>query len=260
MRRRPAALAAAVISLLAPVAALAGCGADPGVRTTDGPRRLPVELPADGSTPIVQVGDWLPLITADGHVYTDGAPATRSSLRSAVAPLPPSPQPVDVAELTADGLAAVVAKAHELGLLSTPPDYGDPHITDVGSLTLTLTTAERTFVHHAYAPDERTGIRAEDAARDRLQEFTRFLDDLAAELGDDLGDAVPYVPAQWVVDTHPLADATAAEDWPFAAAPTDGCATFPLEGGVDTATGVYFADTGTRHHTVTVRPALPGEC
>ena len=239
MRRPVVPARAAVVLLTLVLVTLVGCGGDPGVRTTGEPRRIPVELPADGSTPIVQIGDWLPLITADGHVYTDGARATRSGVRRAMAPLPPSPQPVDVALLTPDGLAAVVAEAHELGLLAAPPDYGDPQVTDSGSLTVTLTTADGSFVHRADAPDERTGVRGEDAARDRLQRFTRFLDDLGDELGDDLGPREPYVPTRWIVDTDPLAQASAADEWPFPDGPVDGCAAFPLDDGADAVTGVY---------------------
>src|SRR4051794_30501379 len=72
-RRRTGMRRRIVVTLASALAAvvLAGCGIGSGVRTISRPGPLPVLLPLDGSTAIIRVGDWLPMISADGHVYTD---------------------------------------------------------------------------------------------------------------------------------------------------------------------------------------------
>ena len=144
-------------------------------------------------------------------------------------------------------------------LLQAPPDYGNPGISDQGYLVVTLTTAAGTFEHRVYAPGEPTQDPAADAARDRLDEFVSFLASLSSELGDDLGPWTPYVPEQWLVDTAPYVESSGSQPWPFDTEPVDGCATFPSDPDVDTASGVYAVPTATSggERVVEVSPALP---
>jgi hypothetical protein len=158
-------------------------------------------------------------------------------------------------------VAAVLAEADELGLLQTPPDYGEPGITDQGYLRVTLATADGTFEHSVYAPGEETGDAAADAARARLDDFVRFVNTLQMQLGDEIGAPEPYVPEQWIVDTTPYVDRADVTAWPFDGDPVDGCVALPSDAGSDTASGVYSVtvpgeDTD-EEHIVEVRPALP---
>lgn len=247
----------AVVVALLVACIVSSCGDSTGVWSgPSGPP--PIELPADPNQPVVQIDEWLPVITADGHVYTDAREPTDSASASFQVPLPPAPQPVAVAQLTATGLQEVMLEAQRLGLIGAPPDYGDPKITDQGSLKVTVTTAHGPFVHSVYAPGERTGVRRQDAAREALNSFVAFIDGLPGRLDGELSDAEPYVPSRWLVELEPKYQRMAAPPpWPFAQPPVKGCATFPLDRDVDTATGVYRVTIDGRERMVSVKPALP---
>lgn len=254
MPRSPRSLLLAIAGLLP----LAACGASAGV--TSGPSGPDtIGLPADGSALIVQVGGWLPAITADGRVFTDAVREPPvAGLRSSMVPAPPAPQPVAVAQMTADGVQQMLREARRLGLLAPPPVYGDPNITDVGTATLTLATAGGTFVHSVYAPGARTGVSSQDAARDRFEEFGRYIMERVAGVDAELGEARPYVPARWTVKVDRVHDGTdRALPWPFADAPEEGCRRFAIAGARDTVTGVYSAVIAGRDRIVSIRPALP---
>jgi len=213
-------------------------------------------LPQDPDAAFVTIDvEGIPAITADGRVF-DRAPAAQGF--TAALPLNQAIGPLVTAQLTPAGLQAVVAEADELGLLQTPPDYGDPGISDSGYLDVVLTTADGVYEHHVYAPGEETGDRDADAARDRLDEFVSFVGSLSQHVGDELGPWSPYVPERWVVDTAPYVESSDARAWPFATDPVDGCATFPSAADDDTASGVYTVESpGGVERTVEVSPALP---
>ncbi len=66
------------------------------------------------------------------------------------------------------------------------------------------------------------------------------------------------MPTQWILELDPYYDV--ADDpipWPFIEAPAEGCRTFPVDDGVDTATGVYSTAVDGRDRLVSVKPALP---
>lgn len=241
--------------------------ADPGTTepdrptTTETPDDLPAP-PADPDAALVTIDGGVPAITADGRVF-DRAEGPQGF--AAALPLDPPTGALTIAQLTPAGLAEVLATADELGLLGTPPDYGDPGITDQGYLSVTIATADGTFEHSLYAPGEPSGDRDSDANRERLYEFVDFVSSLQMQLGDDISSPEPYVPDQWVVDTSPYVEQHDVEAWPFADDPVDGCTTFPTRPDLDTASGVYTVtvpgeDTD-EEHIVEVRPALPfSEC
>lgn len=230
--------------------------ADPPVTTTAGHDDLPA-LPDDPDAAFVVLDSGVPAITADGRVFERVADAQGFA---AVAPPKPAIGALTVSQLTPEGLAQVLAFAHELGLLTDPPDYGDVGVTDQGDAITTLTTADGTFVHSVYAPGYETGDPDADAARERLAQFVRFVGALHTELGDDISHPEPYVPDQWIVNTSPYVSSGFAPAWPFDDAPVDGCVTLPLADSTDTVSGVYTlpddTDTG-RGHVVHVSPVLP---
>jgi hypothetical protein len=275
MHRRVALIAIALVTLGA-----AACGSDDdGSSTTDAPATT-TDAPSSTTTPdepttTVEPGDrpsppsdpdaalltidgGVPAITADGRVFmrVDGPQGFAAAL-----PLGEPTGALTVAQLTADGLAAVLAEADDLGLLDTPPDYGEPGITDQGYLRVTLATADGTFEHSVYAPGEETGDADADAARARLDEFVHFVDTLQMQLGDEISSPQPYVPEQWIIDTSPYVEQDDVQAWPFAIDPVDGCVSLPSDADADTASGVYSVtvpgeDTD-EEHIVEVRPALP---
>lgn len=242
----------------------AACGGDDGtiIDYDPAPTTTPAgDLPAldddpDAAFVVIDV-EGVPAITADGRVF-DRAPRPQG-FAAAAAPLNDPVGTLVTAQLTPDGLRAVVAKAAALELLQTPPDYGEPGITDMGSLDVTLTTADGVYEHHVYAPNESTGDRSEDAARARLAEFVIYVRSLSIELGDDIGPWTPYVPDRWVVDTSPYVGVSDTEPWPFDTEPVDGCVAFPSDPDADTASGLYaLASPGSEYdRVVEVSPALP---
>jgi hypothetical protein len=263
MHRRVALIALAVVTLGA-----AACGSDDSPAGTDAPSSTtvptttvePGDVPAPPTDPdaaLLTIDGGVPAITADGRVFmrVDGPQGLTAAL-----PLGEPTGALTVAQLTPDGLIAVLAEAEALGLLGTPPDYGDPGITDQGYLRVTLATADGTFEHSVYAPGEETGDAEADAARDRLDDFVHFVDTLQMQLGDEISDPMPYVPEQWVIDTSPYVEQHDVTSWPFDIDPVDGCVALPSDAATDTASGVYSATlpggTG-REHIVEVRPALP---
>jgi len=262
MRRRT--LATAALAVMAVTACSAGDDtADPPAPPS---RALPA-LPADPDAAFVQIGaHGVPAITADGRVFrTVEQPAGFARPTHAAAALPLG-QPVgalEVAQLTDDGLRAVLRRAAELELLQQPPDYGAPGITDQGSLVVRLSTAGATYEHDVYAPDEDVDDPDAQAARDRLDDFVGFVGALREHVGDELGPWIPYVPEQWVVDVGAYVDPTSADAWPFDAAPMAGCTTFDVAGDtagdIDTVSGVYLATVpgADDDQVVEVRPALP---
>lgn len=265
MHRRAAVIAVALLAVGA-----AACGGDDDTTSTTPPTTIESPStttepdgpdvpapPADPDAALLTIDAGVPAITADGRVFQ----RVDEPQGFAALPLNPVTGALTVAQLTPDGLTAVLAEADELGLLQAPPDYGDPGITDQGYLTVTLTTADGTFEHSVYAPGEESGDRDADAARDRLDEFVDFVYSLQMQLGDDIGKPEPYVPEQWVIDTSPYVEQDDVRAWPFAVDPVDGCVALPAEGGTDTASGVYTVtvpgeDTD-EEHIVEVRPALP---
>lgn len=228
-----------------------------GPTTTGGPSDVP-SPPADPDAALLTVDGGVPAITADGRVFMR---ADEPQGFAAALPLGQPTGALTIAQLTPEGLDRVLAEADEAGLLQTPPDYGDPGITDQGYLEVTLATADGTFEHSVYAPDEDSGDPDADAARDRLDDFIQFVETLPLELGDEISQPEPYVPEQWVVDTSPYVEQDDVEAWPFEIDPADGCMTFPSDADLDTASGVYSVtvpgeDTD-EEHIVEVRPALP---
>ena len=199
----------------------------------------------------------MPAITSDGRVFRRIEEAPEGFARAAMAPQPPPVGALEVAQLSEAGLMDVVRKAAELRLLEEPPDYGDPMITDQGSLVVTLSTAGATYEHDVYAPGEEVDDDDAQAARDRLDEFVDFVSSLQTHLDGEIGPWTPYVPEQWVVDVHPQVESWDAEPWPFDVAPSEGCTSFELAGGTDTVSGVYTATVDGSDEIVEVRPALP---
>ena len=209
---------------------------------------------AGGDAAFVEIGSrGIPAITADGRVFVQASePGPSGFATPAMAPHVPEVGAVQVAQLTAGGLERVLFEAASRRLLSEPPDYGDPMITDMGSLTVRLSTASATYTHSVYAPGELVDDTTQQAARHRLDGFVDFVHDLREHVGGELGPWEPYVPEQWIVDLHPHVDSGDAEPWPFAAPPSNGCQAFAVD-GADTASGVYTDG----DVTVEVRPVLP---
>lgn len=255
-------LRAPLILLVSLAAAAAACGGDDSTSSTVPPpdtaadtgptTTLPsVDLPSDPDAAVVTIDEaGIPAVTADGRVFA------RAEAEGAL-PLNDPTGALVTAQLTPAGLAQLMAKADELELLQTPPDYGDPGITDSGYLTVVLTTAEGTFEHSVYAPGEETGDADADAARERLDDFVDFINSLQTQLGDELGPWTPYIPEQWVVDPDAYVSSEGADPWPFDVDPAPGCTTFPLGGDSDTVSGVYVAAIEGRDQIVEVRPVLP---
>jgi hypothetical protein len=260
MRRESVVLLAAVALSAAACAAGDAARATQTAAGTASPPTSTAALPRDPDALFVRVGGaGTPAIAADGRVFRAARPAATGLRFAAAPPLAPS-GPLEVARLGTAGLATVFAKALELDLLRPPPDYGDPAITDMGTLVVTIAVDGATYVHAVYAPGEPVDDPAAQAARDRLAEFVSFAESLHLHLDDELGPWAPYLPERWVVDVDAYVDRAQTAPWPFETSPEDGCAVLATSGERDTASGTYTLTSDGHESLVAVRPALPFEC
>ena len=114
-------------------------------------------------------------------VFGDG----RVLLTTPSAGMPNAFVPRTVRTLDDAGLQMVLDQAEEAQLLQTPPEYGQPGVTDVPSTAVSLATADDTYTHSAYALGfEDPGLpAAQTAARTRLDGFVKWLEDIDDERG-----------------------------------------------------------------------------
>ena len=130
--------------------------------------------------------------------------------------------PRTVRTLDDAGLQMVLDQAAEAQLLQTPPEYGQPGVTDLPSTAVRLATAADTYTHSAYALGfEDPGLpAAQTAARARLDGFVKWLEDIdqsaagAVSKPEDWQSpslAVLAVPSQRLRE-----DAAEAKPWPVA--------------------------------------------
>lgn len=269
--------------LIATIAACGGADAttEPsstttGVDTTSepvsGPAGDPIALPEDPSTPVVAIGAEEIVITADGTVYRRtrpepqgfGSMSPTAAESAAAPPADPAPAAYETARLTEAGLVRVFATAEELGLVATPPDYGEPGITDQGTFTVVVTTADAEHRHSVYAPGERTGDDDADDARDRLDSFVDQMRDLEGRFDEELSAFEPYAPERWRVDLDAYVSTAEVRPWPLPELPSQGCTTFapdefadPADGGregPDPVSGVYETE---QDDEIVVAPVMP---
>jgi hypothetical protein len=174
--------------------------------------------------------------------------------------------------LTRSGLARVVDDARAAGLLdSSPPDYGDPGITDQATTTVTVSVGGTTHRVEVYALgfDGRvSGVTAEQREnRQRLERLIRRAGDPSALGGDVVpGSSRRYEPATLAVLVRP-ADTTGGDvrAWPLADLAGIDCVA--LSGAdrtavLDAARTAGAGDTwtsGDATYQLTFRPLLPDE-
>lgn len=207
--RRAALALTAVLAL-----ALTGCqslrGGDAGDPPT-GDDVVPGGVPAASGAPVLELATgggfvpWgydfsaLPTLV----VYDDGR-AIVPGPQIAIYPAPALPN-LQVEQLSADDLDALIAAARDAGLLADAPDYGMPNVTDLPTTTLTLTVDGRTYTHAAYAlgfvdgesagqdgavAPQDSGLTQEQAdARATLVDFIAAANDLVGALGN--GESYP---------------------------------------------------------------------
>lgn len=226
----------------------------------DGRTVAGIELGPAGE-PLVELNGWL-YVTNAGDVYRmvdqddlAGGLATPSGSYW-MAP-PPPPPTWEIAQLTDAGLEAVVSTLDEHGMFDPAPDYGDLFVTDIPGFSMIVHRADTASVHELLLPHEQIpGDAAANAARANLVEVIDYFTDLEIELGDDLSDFEPYVPARWQI-SQSYEGGPGQERWRFQTSPDLGCSDFAGDtttvDGVDAVTGRYKVD-GT---VVDVSPMFP---
>ena len=172
---------------------------------TEGPGFTPVTLAVDRRPSFRLYGDGSVLVAPPETRWTGGFPE------------------LETYRLTAEGIDEVLAAAERHALLTAPPDYGMPAVTDLGTTTVALDAGDGRVEHSAYAlgfEDEAAGLtETQNEARGRL---TAFLDELSAlpEHAELLAaPPEPYEPEALDVYAFPFdgeVDGAAVHEWPAA--------------------------------------------
>lgn len=126
--------------------------------------------------------------------------------------------------LSGEGVEWVLRQAEAAGLLGPAPDYGEPAVTDVGTVTVTISAAGIQIAHSVYAPgfeDEAAGLTPmQIAARRALARFVDAVVSLPESRPDLLAENLrPYVVdslAVWAWELPGEVGALQVEDWPLA--------------------------------------------
>src|SRR5687767_15032347 len=186
-------------------------GDDDGSSSKPDEARVRVDV-SGGFVPMEYAFRSLPQLT----IYGDGLALTQGAM---IAIYPgPALTPVSARRLTARGVQEVLDKAEELGLLSEPPDYGQPPVADAPTTTVSLSSGGRTYVHKAEALQETAAMEGEGSqggppsqdqreARRRLAEFVAAVGDLRALVGeDDAGEEETWEPVGYRLRSDRAAD------------------------------------------------------
>ncbi|GGC02269.1 hypothetical protein GCM10010972_14010 [Cellulomonas carbonis] len=189
---RLGALAAAATLALAGCASLGGESADAG---GDGSDRDGGGTPTADGAPLLQVshgGGFVPrgwdfARVPELTVYDDGRAVVQGPMIE-IYPQPLLPN-LQLHELSADDVDALVEQAREAGLLAEAPDYGMPPIADAGATTLVLTVDGESYTHTAEALGlgEEVGDALDEqqvVARQALAGFIADANDLVASSGE----------------------------------------------------------------------------
>lgn len=218
------------VFVLAAVAALAACGGSvPEPPATSGPADEPViTYDPDPERAVVDVtqplGGFVP-----AEVAIDTRPQFRLYGDGVVIALPAERELGGFPELVTytlsdDGIGWVLGQADAEGLIAPPPDYGQPAVTDVGTVTTTIRAGGGEFAHSVYGPgfEDEAAAGLEPAQVDARQAFARFVDAVVALPADHpellVGEPAPYDPAAvavWAFELPADADVP-AEPWPLA--------------------------------------------
>jgi hypothetical protein len=195
---------------------------------------------------------------------------------------------VETYRLSEEGIQWVLGQAEAEGLLAPAPDYGQPAVTDLGTVTVTITAGGVQVAHVVYAPgfeDEAAGLTAEQI--EARKAFARFVDavvGLPATQPDLLAEPVgPYSPesvAVWAWELDAGVEGATVEDWPLPAPlgdlpadPQSGVRCFEASGAdLDTLESAFGSEglgriwqSGTtaggdpRLWSVGLNPILPGD-
>lgn len=217
--------------------------------------------PTDADHVLIQTG-WVTL-TGDGTIYRyvdprrdvtpndadevgSGSDSSAESAGEAYAVITSSP-PLEMAQISPDGVAALLTEADRLGLLTGDylPRTSDP---DPAVLEIDLGSTRRghALVHGA---DHPKAVAAVD--------FDRLLRDPDTFLGSEIGPWRGYVPHAWTLtEVTGIADGETL-DWPLADSPAHtSCVVLPSASDQDTAAALYLHD----DRIFLAAPALPWEC
>jgi hypothetical protein len=208
------------------------------------------------------------LISGDGRAFSPGA-------QIAVFPGPLLPV-VQVAPITDAGIRTVLGTADALGLLADVEYTDDLGVADATTAVVTLAADGEVWQHEAYALGltAAPGGDAMSDARAALAEFTSRLGALPALVGDELGEAELFDPAEFGVVAIEVPDIASfgvdgieptVVDWPsdvsVRLAEATQCTVVPAsevaELFADADELTLFDDAGTTYQLL-VRPVLPG--
>jgi hypothetical protein len=243
--------------------------------------------PTDAATAVLRIafeGGFVPvefafvnqptlLVSGDGRAFVPGA----------VPAIYPGPlvAPMGVRTISEAGIQTLLRLARDAGLLAPPPDYtAELNIADAPDTVVTITTADGTWEHRAYALMMGDGPGSTDGAeptpaRQTLADFVRAATDLSATVGDtELGAETIFEPAEYrlratATDEGKLGGLDPAPtfaDWPastgFDLATAAECARISAEAVgslfADATQLTYFRQDGLTY-SLAVAPVLPGD-
>jgi hypothetical protein len=213
------------------------------------------------------------IVYGDGRVLRSGEMDFTGAIR-----------PVEELQLDEEGVQALLAAAKEAGLLSPGTiEYGSPGVTDMPGTSLTLSTADGSVTHSAYAlgfnaPEiegeepMQDGLTDEQrAARKVLQGFIEQVEDLDTLASGHVSEPEPYVLEEVAVQAFAaFEDATEGEmkPWPVDEVdppPLDTCTVVSGPAAAAAAEALATASNATtwtlsgRAFRAAGRPILPGE-
>jgi hypothetical protein len=290
-RRR---LLAGLVALPTLAAVVAACGDDtvdgpagtspgtnPGTSPGTGDTATGIAHPTGADDVVVRIayeGGFVPmeylfvnqptlLVSGDGRVFTP----------QPVAAIYPGPLvwPMSVRTISEAGIQTLLGLARDRGLLAPPPDYStDDPVVDAPDTVVTITTADGTWVHRAYAL-ALGGAPENSDARRALAEFVAVTSDLSSAVGAaELGPESTHEPDQFrlratVTDEATLGGIEPAPtivDWPsdigLALADASDCGRVSAEAAgqllADATQITYFRDGGAVYG-LAVAGVLPGD-
>jgi hypothetical protein len=161
--------------------------------------------PTDADTAVLRIaseGGFVPvefvfvnqptlLVSGDGRAFVPGA----------VPAIYPGPlvAPMGVRSISEAGIQTLLGLAQQAGLLAPPPDYAaELNIADAPDTVVTITTADGTWEHRAYALMMGDGPQEATPARQALADFVRAATDLSTTVGEaELGAERLFEPTEY---------------------------------------------------------------
>jgi hypothetical protein len=226
------------ILLLLPALVLSACGRlnENGGGAGSGPTGSSggIDHPTGGNDLVLRMATGGGFVTVETNLraipnvslYGDGRLITQGPVIE-IYPGPAMPN-LQVAQLTEEGIQAILAEVEKAGLLGKDATYDYPCVADLPTTTFTVVSGGSTHTVSAYALGFEAGTTGacddpaiDTEARAKLLEFSNKLGNLRSWLPEgSIGDDQPYIPTDLRIYVRPYIDNPDLEqqptEWPLA--------------------------------------------